>query len=55
MLCYSILEKMTYIGYETPCFPCLNGDPDIISNEEEEDGGQLFLINKFIIIFFSKK
>ena len=30
---FSILKKRTYIGYENQCFPCLNGDPDIIVSE----------------------
>ena len=30
---FSILKKNTYIGYETRCFPCLNGAPDIIVSE----------------------
>ena len=30
---FSILKKRTYIGYETRCFLCLNGDPDIIVSE----------------------
>ena len=30
---FTILKKMTYIGYETRCFPCLKGDPDIIVSE----------------------
>ena len=30
---FSILKKRTYIGYATRCFPCLNGDPDIIVSE----------------------
>ena len=30
---FSILKKRTCIGYETRCFPCLNGDPDIIVSE----------------------
>ena len=30
---FSILKKRTYIGYETRCFPCLSGDPDIIVSE----------------------
>ena len=30
---FSISRKMTYIGYTTRCFPCLNGDPDIIVSD----------------------
>ena len=30
---FSILKKRTYIGYETRCFPYLNGDLDIIVSE----------------------
>ena len=30
---FSIFSKRTYIGYETRCSLCLNGDPDIIVSE----------------------
>ena len=30
---FTILKNMTYISNDTRCFPCLNGDPDIIVSE----------------------